>query len=78
MVGEHLGGHPAEPEYHQRAEQMVVGHADDHLGTVADHRLHQDRVQLVAEAFRQPPVGGAHVGFGAQVELDPARLGLMH
>ena len=78
VVGEDLSGDPTEPEHHQRAEQVVVGHADDHLGAVADHWLHQDRVQLVAEALGQLPVGGAHVGLGAQVEFDPACVGLVH
>jgi len=77
VVGEDLGGHAAKAEYHQRAEHMIVGHPDDHLGAARNHRLHQDLALPLAEPVRQPAVGGSYLGLGAQVELDRARVGLV-
>ena len=77
VVGEDLGGHPAEPEHHQRAEHVVVGHPDDHFGAARDHGLHQDRTLPFAEPPGQPAIGVPHIGLGAQVKLDRARVGLV-
>ena len=78
MVGQHLGGRAAEAEYHQRAEHVVVGHADDHLGAAGDHRLHQDAAEPGTEPHGQPAVGGAYLGRGVQVEFHRAGVGLVH
>ena len=77
VVGEDLGGHAAEPEHHQRAEHVIVGYPDDHLGAARDHRLDQDLALPLAEPLGQRAVGGPHLGLGAQVELDRARVGLV-
>jgi hypothetical protein len=52
VVGEHLGGHPAEPEHHKGPEHLVVLHADDHFRAAADHRLDEDPGKAVAELAR--------------------------
>ncbi len=53
---------------------MVIGYPDVYLGAPADHRLHVDAAQAIAEAALQQAVGAAHVGFGPQVELGRAGL----
>ena len=69
---------PPSPNTTSGPEHVVVGHPDDHLGAARDHRLDQDLALALAEPAGQPAVGGPHVGLGAQVELDRARVGLVH
>jgi hypothetical protein len=39
-IAQHLGGDPAEPEHHHRAEHRFLHDADDGLDAAGDHGLH--------------------------------------
>ena len=72
MVTEHVGGDPAEPEYHYRAEHRFLDHADDGLDAAGDHGLDEHAGHPAGEPGLQAAHGGAHLVGPVQVELDGA------
>jgi len=72
VVGEHIGGDPAEPEYHHRAEHRFLHDADDGLDAAGDHGLDQHCGHPPAEAGVQSAHRGAYLVVSAQVQFDGA------
>jgi len=77
VITEHVGGDPAEPEHHYRAEYGFLDHADDGLDAAGDHGLDEHSGHPSGEPGLQAAHGGAHLVGPAQVEFDGAGGGLV-
>jgi hypothetical protein len=77
VISEHLGGHAAQNEHHQRAEYRFLHHPDQYLDAAAEHRLHEHPVELVPEGGGQLVVRRPDLVLAVQVELDRPGVALV-
>ena len=73
-AGQRVGGRAAEAEQHQRAEDLLLKHADLDLDAAGDHRLDNDGGEPAAEGLPQRAEPAPDLTRVMEVEHDSADI----